>query len=127
MGGFGHSKAIKGVGVTRYGILEIMGEFVRLHRVSDGVYQTTCPFHDDPGMAMYVWPSRNRWQCVGSCLIGGSADDFLIKIRGGGAKPCYQCGSPHTRRVLQTPDEERFGFDMWRCDMCDTFQNRRGD
>ena len=111
----------------RYGMLEILGEFLRLNHVADGVYQAKCTFHDDPGMAMYIWPRRNRWQCVGACLIGGDADEFLAKIRGVGNKPCYRCQSPHTRRVLMTPDEARFGMDMWQCDACGTFQNHRGD
>lgn len=40
---------------------------------------------------------------------------------------CLKCGSLDIDRVPMTPDEARFGMDMWHCRTCGCYQNRAGE
>ncbi len=41
-----------------------------------------CPWHDDKTPSLVLTPSKNLWHCMGSCQIGGSPIDWVMKAEG---------------------------------------------
>ena len=41
-----------------------------------------CPFHDDKTPSLVVTPSKNLWNCLGACSMGGSVIDWVMKAQG---------------------------------------------
>ena len=41
-----------------------------------------CPFHNDKTPSLVVTPSKNLWNCLGACGVGGSIIDWVIKREG---------------------------------------------
>lgn len=39
-----------------------------------------CPFHDDKTPSFVVTPSKNLWNCLGACGVGGSNIDFIMRM-----------------------------------------------
>ncbi|MBV1911954.1 MAG: toprim domain-containing protein [Kangiellaceae bacterium] len=45
-------------------------------------YLCRCPFHNDKTPSLVVTPSKNLWNCLGACGVGGSIIDWVIKREG---------------------------------------------
>ncbi len=45
-------------------------------------YVCRCPFHDDKTPSLVVTPSKNLWNCLGACGVGGSVIDWVMKREG---------------------------------------------
>ncbi|MCF6193139.1 MAG: CHC2 zinc finger domain-containing protein, partial [Kangiellaceae bacterium] len=45
-------------------------------------YVCHCPFHDDKTPSLVVTPSKNLWNCLGACGVGGSVIDWVMKREG---------------------------------------------
>ena len=45
-------------------------------------YICRCPFHNDKTPSLVVTPSKNLWNCLGACGVGGSVIDWVIKREG---------------------------------------------
>lgn len=43
-------------------------------------YVCCCPFHDDKTPSLVVTPSKNLWNCLGACGIGGSVIDWMMQL-----------------------------------------------
>jgi DNA primase len=41
-----------------------------------------CPFHNDRDPSLVVTPSKNLWNCLGACQVGGSVIDWVMKSEG---------------------------------------------
>ena len=42
-----------------------------------------CPFHDEQiGMALIVYPNRQKWQCMGKCQTWGDVVDATVRLDG---------------------------------------------
>jgi hypothetical protein len=90
----------------------------------DNYFVGLCPFVAHPRPAFYVFPKWQMWRCV-ACHSEGDADSFIRKVEQDiKPKECFKCHSLRIRQAIMTPDEERFGFDMYCCDICGAYQNR---
>jgi len=45
-------------------------------------YVCHCPFHNDKTPSLVVTPSKNLWNCLGACGVGGSVIDWVMKREG---------------------------------------------
>ena len=41
-----------------------------------------CPFHDDKTPSLVVSPEKNLWHCLGACNAGGTAIDWVMRMKG---------------------------------------------
>jgi DNA primase len=41
-----------------------------------------CPFHDDGTPSLVVTPAKGLWHCMGACLVGGTAIDWVMRTQG---------------------------------------------
>ena len=45
-------------------------------------YLCRCPFHNDKTPSLVITPSKNLWNCLGACGVGGSVIDWVMKREG---------------------------------------------
>jgi DNA primase len=41
-----------------------------------------CPFHEDKTPSLVVTPAKNLWHCLGTCQVGGTVIDWVMKAEG---------------------------------------------
>ena len=77
---------------TKLDIVEIISGYLPLRRKGPG-YEGTCPFHQDDGASLNIYPENQTWLCSGSCAVSrrldklalanhGDATSFVARIEG---------------------------------------------
>ena len=77
---------------TKLDIVEIISGYLPLRRKGPG-YEGSCPFHQDDGASLNIYPENQTWLCSGSCAVSrrldklalanhGDATSFVARIEG---------------------------------------------
>lgn len=62
-------------------VLDIIEQFIEVHKVSDDKYEALCPFHHDTSMGSFVIsPSKNIFKCF-ACNETGDGIEFVRKYK----------------------------------------------
>ena len=106
---------------TKLDIVEIISGYLPLRRKGPG-YEGSCPFHQDDGASLNIYPENQTWLCSGSCAVSrrldklapanhGDSTSFVARIEGisfGDAvrKLAVRCGlAPRNDGVDVAPTE----------------------
>ena len=77
---------------TKLDIVEIISGYLPLRRKGPG-YEGACPFHQDDGASLNIYPENQTWLCSGTCAVSrrldklapanrGDATSFVARIEG---------------------------------------------
>ena len=58
---------------TKLDIVEIISGYLPLRRKGPG-YEGSCPFHQDDGASLNIYPENQTWLCSGSCAVSRRLD-----------------------------------------------------
>jgi hypothetical protein len=74
----------------RADLLAVVEQTVTIKQRSARIPKVACPFHNDSGPSLALYPSQGRWHCYGACNEGGDVFTWIQQagrpgpLRGGG-------------------------------------------